>query len=74
MTINIIKYKERRDYGRSIYGNIEKCIGNSYIDGCMSIDLDIIKENVFEINIKKLKYILNEMIENRNKKLSIIIR
>ena len=33
-----------------------------------------IKENVFEINIKKLKYILNEMIENRNKKLSIIIR
>lgn len=24
-----------------------------------------IKENVFEINIKKLKYILNEMIENR---------
>lgn len=48
MTINIIKYKERRDYGRSIYGNIEKCIGNSYIDGCMSIDLDIIKENIFE--------------------------
>lgn len=25
-----------------------------------------IKENVFEINIKKLKYILNEMIENRS--------
>ena len=33
-----------------------------------------IKENVFEINIKKLKYILNEMIEKKKKKLSIIIR